>query len=109
MKRYLQHKELLWIVIGGLIIWNIGLTFRSSPTKIVTIDVTKVARVAAKVLSESEIGEVQEDAKELIAKKLRLAVQAYAEKHFVVVVDGVSVLAGQVPDITQIILKELNE
>ena len=64
--------------------------------------------MAAKVLSESEIGEVQEDAKELIAKKLRLAVQAYAEEHSVVVVDGVSVLAGQVSDITQIILKELN-
>jgi hypothetical protein len=106
--KYLNSKNMIWIGMLGLAVWNLGLTFRSSPTKIVTIDVANVARVAAKVLSESEMGEVQEDAKELIAKKLRLAVQAYAAKHSVVVVDGVSVLAGQVLDITQIILKELN-
>ena len=106
--KYLNRKNVIWIGMLGLAVWNLGLTFRSSPTKIVTIDGANVARVAAKVLSESEMGEVQEDAKELIAKKLRLAVQAYAAKHSVVVVDGVSVLAGQVTDITHIILKELN-
>lgn len=91
-----------------LAMWNLGLTLRSSPSKIVTIDVAKVARVAAQVLSESQMGDVQDDAKELMAKKLRSAVQAYAEKHSVIVLEGSSLLAGQVPDITPLILKELN-
>ena len=105
----LNRGNMLWLGMLMLAVWNLGLTLRTSPSKIVTIDVATVARVAAQVLSESEAGEVQEDAKEIIAKKLRSAVQTYAEKNSVIVVDSSSVIAGQVPDITKIILKEINQ
>jgi uncharacterized protein YacL len=105
----LKRINILWIGMSVLAAWNLGLTLRTSPSKIVTIDVAAVARVAAQVLSESEVGEVQDDAKELIAKKLRSAVQTYAEKHNAVVVDSSSIIAGQILDITKIILKEIHQ
>ncbi|MDP3334462.1 MAG: hypothetical protein Q8Q56_03945 [Alphaproteobacteria bacterium] len=108
MKRHLHQKELLWTVIGGLIIWNVGLTFRTSPQKIVTLDMAKVVRVAAQQLSEVSEGEVLESAKDKLAKRLRSVVQTYTVKQkAVVVVDASTILAGDAVDITEVIIKEV--
>jgi hypothetical protein len=99
----------MWIGILILTGWNLVITARDSPPKLVSIDVGTVARAAAELLSETMTDEVSENSKERIAQKLRLAIQSYAENHSVIVVDSASILAGKVPDITQIILKELNQ
>lgn len=52
MKRTLYRNELLWVMIIGGLIWNIALTFRASPQTIVTLDRTKVVRVAAQQLAD---------------------------------------------------------
>jgi Skp family chaperone for outer membrane proteins len=107
MKRYLHQKELLWTVIGGLIIWNVGLTFRTSPQTTVTLDMVKVIRSAAQSLAEASEGEDLEAAKNKLAYRLRSTVQAYADKQRVVVVDASTILAGDAVDITEVIIKEV--
>jgi len=107
MKRYLHQKELLWTVIGGLIIWNVGLTFRTSPPKIVTLDMAKVIRSAAHSMAEASEGYDLESSKNKLAYRLRSTVQAYADKQRVVVVDTPTILAGDAVDITEVIIKEV--
>lgn len=91
----------------GLVVWNLGLTFRSSPTKIVTIDVAKVAKVGAQILVEMSESDANEAEKDKLANRLRAVVQVYANKHRVVVLDISSIIAGQVTDITRDVIKEL--
>lgn len=107
MKRYLHQKELLWIVVVGLIIWNIGLTFRTSPQTTVTLDMVKVVRTAAQSLADASEGENLETAKDKLAKRLRSVVQAYALKHRAVVVDMSTIIAGETRDITEEVIKEV--
>lgn len=108
MKRYLHQKELLWTVMGGLIIWNVGLTFRTSPPKIVTLDMAKVIRSAAHSMAEAAEGYDLESAKNKLAYRLRSAVQSYALKYRALVVDASTILAGDAVDITEEIIKEVS-
>lgn len=62
-------------------IWNIGLTCRTSTVTIVTLDMASVIRVAAQQLSEVSEGEGLEIAKDKLAHRLRATVQAFALKH----------------------------
>lgn len=107
MKRYLYQKELLWTVIGGLMIWNIGLTCRTSTVTIVTLDMASVIRVAAQQLSEMSEGEGLETAKDKLAKRLRSTVQAYAIKYKTIVVDMTTIISGETRDITEEVIKEV--
>lgn len=107
MKRYLHQKELLWTVMGGLIIWNIGLTFQTLPPNIVTLDMAKVIRSAAQSLADVSEGCGLESEKDKLAKRLRSVVQAYALKHRVFVVDVSTVIAGEPLDITDDVVKEV--
>ena len=109
MKRYLHQKELLWTVMGGLIIWNVGLTFRTSPPKIVTLDMAKVIRSAAQSLAEASEGDDLESAKYKLAQRLRSVVQAFAVKHRAVVVDVSTIIAGETRDITEDVIKEVTQ
>ncbi len=107
MKRYLHQTELFWTVLGSLVLWNIGLTFRTSNVTIVTLDMANVVRVAALQLSEVSEGEGLETAKDKLAKRLRSTVQAYALKHRAVVVDMSTIIAGETRDITEEVIKEV--
>lgn len=107
MKRYLHQKELLWIVIGGLIIWNIGLTFRTLPLQIATLDMARVVRSAAHRLAEVSEGDDLEVAKDKLAKRLRSVVQTYADRYNAIVVDVSTIIAGKTRDITEEIIKEV--
>lgn len=107
MTGYLCRNELLWTVIGGLMIWNIGLTFRTSNLTIVTIDMANVVRVAAQQLSDVSEGEGLEIAKDKLAHRLRSAVQAYADRHKAFVVDASTIIAGETRDITEEVIKEV--
>lgn len=109
MKRYLHQKELLWIVIGGLIIWNIGLTFRTLPLQIATLDMARVVRSAAHRLAEVSEGDDLEVAKDKLAKRLRSVVQTYALKHKACVVDATMVIAGEWIDITEDVIKDVTQ
>jgi hypothetical protein len=81
MKRYVYRNEVLWTLVVGLIIWNIGLTFQTSPQTIVTLDMAKVVRSATQSLTDASDGEVLEIAKDKLAHRLRTTVQAFALKH----------------------------
>lgn len=105
--KYLNRKNVIWIGMLGLVVWNLGLTFRSSPTKIVTIDVAKVAKVGAQILVEMSESDANEAEKDKLANRLRAVVEVYANKHRVVVLDISSIIAGQVTDITHDVIKEL--
>jgi hypothetical protein len=107
MKRTLYRNELLWVMIIGGLIWNIALTFRTSPQTIVTLDRTKVVRVAAQQLADVSEGEGLETAKDKLAHRLRTAVQAYAVQYKAVVVDVSTVIAGETSDITEVIIREV--
>jgi hypothetical protein len=107
MTGYLCRNELLWTVIGGFMIWNIGLTCRTSTVTILTLDMASVIRVAALQLSEVSEGEGLETAKDKLAKRLRSTVQAYALKHRAVVVDMSTIIAGETRDITEEVIKEV--
>lgn len=88
-------------------IWNIGLTCRTSTVTIVTLDMASVIRVAAQQLSEMSEGEGLETEKDKLAKRLRSTVQAYALKHRAVVVDMSTIIAGETRDITEEVIKEV--
>jgi predicted ABC-type sugar transport system permease subunit len=106
MKRYVYQNELVWGMIIGLVIWNIGLTFRTAPPKIVTLDMTKVVRSAAQNLAEEVEGDVPEAAKAKLAKRLRSVVLAIAVKHKAIVVETGTIIAGETIDITEDVIKE---
>ena len=106
MKYHLKQKELAWTLILGLIIWNIGLTLREIPNKIVTLDISKVVHVATKNLTESSEGEVLDSEKDKLAQQLRFAVNLYAITHNVVVVQSPTIIGGDVVDITDEIIRE---
>lgn len=107
MKQYVQRKEMLWTVIMGLCVWNMGLTFRSIPPKVVTLDAAKVIRKAMQQLAEGDT--LQESDKDALAQRLRAIVHAYAIKHKTIVVDSSTVIAGPVNDITPLIIEALNK
>lgn len=88
-------------------IWNIGLTCRTSTVTIVTLDMASVIRAAAQQLSEVSEGEGLETAKDKLAKRLRSVVQAYALKHRAVVVDMSTIISGETRDITEEVIKEV--
>lgn len=107
MKRYLQKKEFVWVIIVGLVMWNFGLTFFASSPKVVTLDVSKVAKIGAQILVEMSESDANEAEKDKLANRLRAVVEVYANKHRVVVLDISSIIAGQVTDITRDVIKEL--
>lgn len=107
MKRYLHQKELLWVSISGLIIWNIGLTLQAPPLNIVTLDMATVVRVAAQQLAEVSEGKDLDAAKDNLADRLRASVQAFALKHKAIVVDSGTIIAGATRDITAEVIKEV--
>lgn len=109
MKRTLYQVELLWLIIGGLIIWNIGLMLQAPPLKIVTLDMAKVVRSAAQRLAEVSEGDDLEVAKDKLAKRLRSVVQTYTVKQKAFVVDVSTVIAGEVIDITEDVIKEVTQ
>ena len=76
--------------------WSFGLTFLGSSPKIVTIDVSKVAKIGAQILVEMPEGDANEAEKDKLANRLRAVVQAHANKHRAVVLDISSLIAGQV-------------
>jgi hypothetical protein len=107
MKGFLNQKELIWTMIIGVLIWNLGLTFRAYPPQIVTLDMAKVVRSAAHLLAEVSEGDDLEFAKDQLAKRLRSTVQAYAVKQQAVVVDSGTIIAGEAQDITEEVIKEV--
>lgn len=109
MKSYFNQKEVIWTLVVGLIIWNIGLTFQTSPQTIVTLDMAKVVRSVAQQLSEVSEGEVLEIAKDKLAHRLRTTVQAFALKHKAIVVDASTIIAGVARDITEEVIKEVTQ
>jgi hypothetical protein len=107
MKWSINQKELLWMFVVGLMIWNIGLTFRTSTVTILTLDMARVIRVAAQQLSEVSEGEGLEMAKDNLAHRLRSVVQAYAIKYKTIVVDATTIIAGETHDVTEEVIKEV--
>lgn len=109
MKRYVYRNEVLWTLVVGLILWNLGLTFRTSNQTIVTLDLAKIVRVAAQQLSDESEGEGLEIAKDKLAHRLRATVQAFALKHKAIVVDASTIIAGVARDITEEVIKEVTQ
>ncbi len=109
MKGFLNQKELIWTMIIGVLIWNLGLTFRAYPPQIVTLDMAKVVRSAAHLLAEVSEGDDLEFAKDKLAHRLRATVQAFALKHKAIVVDSGTIIAGVARDITEEVIKEVTQ
>lgn len=107
MKWSINQKELLWMFVVGLMIWNIGLTFRTSNLMIVRLDMARVVRVAAQCLADISEEDDLESAKDKLGQQLRSVVQAYAVKYKAIVVDSGTVIAGATYDITEDVIKEV--